>query len=192
LGQERSNRSSRSPALFAEGDFGRRGHPSRVPSGSRRSPLTGPGRAADRRASDRRKGRLCLRRATGPTLPCRLEGSASGGIVPETPRGHAENARHCIETRGKSPSTTPALSRDSGRLSGPKRGLLRADLPGLQAPCCSLQARTGRVRCGSLLAIHLFWQGDVILVSKPVSCPYMLWAILSIGTGTRIRPASTC
>ena len=49
-----------------------------------------------------------------------------------------------------------------------------------QPGCRLLQARAGRVGRGSLPAIHLFWQGEVILISKPVSFSYMLRAILSI------------
>jgi len=66
LGQQKSNRSGRSPALFAEGEFGQRGHPSTVPSGSPRSPLTGPGRAAEDPPADSRKGQAGLEPGQGP------------------------------------------------------------------------------------------------------------------------------
>jgi len=61
-----------------------------------------------------------------------------------------------------------------------------------QPGCRSLQARAGRVGCGSLPAIHLFWQGQVILISKPVSFSYMLRRFPASGTRTRIRSAPTC
>jgi hypothetical protein len=54
LGHEKSDRKRRQPVLSSGGMIGRRGHPSRVPSGSHNSPLTGPGRAATGLASKRK------------------------------------------------------------------------------------------------------------------------------------------
>jgi hypothetical protein len=61
LGHEESNRSRVAPALPAERHGERRGHPSRVPSGSLRSPLTGPGRAAGKHSADKREGQALVR-----------------------------------------------------------------------------------------------------------------------------------
>jgi len=62
LGHEESNRSRLAPALPAEWHGERRGHPSRAPSGSLRSPLTGPGRAAGKHSADKREGQALVRR----------------------------------------------------------------------------------------------------------------------------------
>jgi hypothetical protein len=58
LGHEESNRSRLAPALPAPQNCGRRGHRSRVPSGSPRSTWTGPGRAAGKHPRISGKGRL--------------------------------------------------------------------------------------------------------------------------------------
>ena len=61
MGHEESNRSRLAPALPAERHGERRGHPSRVSSGSLRSPLTGPGRAAGKHSADKREGQALVR-----------------------------------------------------------------------------------------------------------------------------------
>ena len=61
LGHEESNRSRMAPALPAERHGERRGHPSRVPTGSLRSPLTGPGRAAGKHSADKREWQALVR-----------------------------------------------------------------------------------------------------------------------------------
>ena len=55
LGHEKSYRKGGPPALSSGGMVARRGHPSRVPFGSRSSPLTGPGRAAGETSQKRKE-----------------------------------------------------------------------------------------------------------------------------------------